>query len=322
MTKMSFRVSMTVRLACFAAMFCAVPATSHADLVNRVRNFSSTASGAATTSNRTFNGTGFENTSQVWDSSYAVSFGNGTLTWFTQNSGSQSFGWTSQIPMDAGGGNAYSLNPDRGDTATPFAGEISNPTAPWGTLQEVFGSKNLAYLLDGEDSSLSWNLDLYYQAGQGVYNDGNTSTMELLMLERGMNSKLGARAILLGGGYSDSIVLDFALSGTTGYSLNTLEIDNAQAVGGFGIDLNAFNLTTGQAVVGYQFFAKANWDLGAETTYNGPDFVGFVGAAPPVPLVPVPEPSTVVIGGAGLGILGLVQAARRRRRRFSDTLDE
>lgn len=309
---MNIRWCVAVTIAALAATLAGAPLTAQAGVVNRIRNFSSTAAGAATTSNRTFNGTGFENSTQVWDSSYAVSFGNGNLTWFTQNSGSQTFGWTSQIPIDAGSGNVYSLNPDRGDTATPFAGEISNPTAPWGTLQEVFGSKNLAYLLDGEDSSLSWNLDLYYPTAQGVYNDGDENTMELLMLERGMNSRLGARAILQGGGYSDGIVLDFALSGSAGYSLKTLEIGNAQQVGGFGIDLNAFNLAVGQPVIGFQFYARADWDLGGGTTFNGPDFVGFVGAAPPVPLVPVPEPATLGLAAAGIGLLGVLRAARKR----------
>jgi hypothetical protein len=311
---MSIRWFAAVTIATLAATLAGAPATAEAGVVNKVSNFSSTASGAATTSNRSFNGTGFENSTQVWDSSYAVSFGNGNLTWFTQSSGSQSFGWTSQIPIDAGSGNVYSLNPDRGDTATPFAGEISNPTAPWGTLQEVFGSRNLAYLLDGEDSSLSWNLDLYYPTEQGVYNDGDENTMELLMLERGMNSRLGARAILQGGGYSDGIVLDFAGSGSAGYSLKTLEIGSAQPVGGFGIDLNAFNLAFGQPVIGFQFYAKADWDLGGGTTYNGPDFVGFVGATPPVPLVPVPEPAAVGLAAAGIGLIGVLRAARKRSR--------
>jgi hypothetical protein len=287
------------------------PAT--AGLVNKVQNFSSTAAGAATTSNRTFNGTGFENTAQVWDASYAVAFGSGSLTWLNQNGTRQSFNWTAQIPMDAGSSNVYSLNPDRGDTATPFAGELSNPAAPSGTLQEVFGSRNLAYLLDGEDSSLSWNLDLYYQSGMGVMNDGDTSTMELLMLERGMNSRLGARAILPGGGYSDAIVLDFSLSGFAGYQLDTLEIGNAQNVGGFGIDLNAFNLAQYQPVVGFQFFAKANWDNAGGTSYNGPDFVGFVGSTPPVTIVP--EPATVGLSGIGACFLGLSAWARAARRR-------
>lgn len=287
--------------------------TAQAAITRPISGFSSLGTpGQPNTGNRTFVETGFEGTSFKFTTDNISKFADGKLK-FTSDNVTYQYGWTDVIPSDLGSGNVYPLNPDRGDTATPFAGE---PVG--GTLEEVFGSGNLAYLLDGE-SDVKWTLDLLFETGFGIVADGDDETIDLLMLERGGNSMVGVRAILADHTLSQDLIVNFRTSGTnygidgkggwTDYELNTTEIGGAQKVAGVGIDLSAFGLTTGAEVIGFQYFV--NRDTGV-LKFDGPDFLGFIATQELQEVNVVPEPSTLVL--ASLGSLCLAYRTGRRRR--------
>jgi hypothetical protein len=246
---------------------------------------------------RQFLSTGFTGSSVTFDQSNIGFFGDGTL-----RTGGNTYGWNDNVPRDLGSSNNNLLNPDRGDNATPFGGEASGSA----TLNEVFGQNNLGYLMDSEDTA-TWTLDLKYRNGGFITANGGVDP-ELLLMERGANSKLGVRAILENGQYSDSFILDFrttshGMAGETDYSINTLEIGSAQPVSAIGLGLTAFNLAAGTKVYGYQFFVNQN----SGVNFNGPDFIGFV-AARTAP-TPVPEPTSMAL--FGLSALGFFRRKRK-----------
>lgn len=314
-----FETSFLARVGCICLAFAVAVGSSEiaqAAITRPISGFVSAGTpGEATKGNRTFIETGFEGTSFKFTTDNISKFANGKLS-FTSNSVNYQYGWTDVIPSDLGSGNDYPLNPDRGDTATPFAGEPIG-----GTLEEVFGSGNLAYLLDGE-SDVQWTLDLLFESGFGIVADGDDQTMDLLMLERGANSMIGVRAILADHTLSQDLIVNFRTSGSnygiegkgglTDYSLDTTEISGAQRVAGVGIDLSAFGLSAGTQVIGFQYFVNRDTSL---LRFDGPDFLGFI-ATQEVEQFPevnaVPEPSTMVL--ASLGSLCLAYRTGRRRR--------
>jgi len=274
----------------------AAAAASQAGVTYAIKDFSSSA--LVENGDRTFVGTGFVGSSYTMDSSNTGFFGDGRLT-----IGSNSYGWNDSIPGDFGGGNDFALNPDRGDYATAYAGESNGQKS--GTLKEVFGQSNLGYLLDGE-SDVTWDLDLMYGNGSYIEVDGNSTSPELLMLERGRNSAMNVQAILANGALSNVFMLDFrssaGQSGAADYKLDTMEIGGEQQVGGIGLGLDAFGLHTGTRIYGYKFSVSGE----ADNPFDGPDFIGFVaGKTAPTP---VPEPAT-------MAVLGLGAAALLRRRK-------
>jgi PEP-CTERM motif len=276
----------------------AIPA-ANASFTYAIQDFHSSATVA--NGDRQFVSTKFAGSSYTMDQSNIGFFKDGTL-----NVSSHSYGWNDQIPGDFGGGNDFALNPDRGDNATHFAGESNHQKS--GTLKEVFGQSNLGYLLDGE-ANVTWSLDLKYGSGGYITYDGNTSSPELMMLERGKNSAINVQAILEGGALSNTFYLDFHSGhgqvGNSDYSIDTTEISGAQSVGGIGLGLNAFNLSVGTKILGYRFSVSGQ----PGNTFDGPDFIGFVaGKTAPTPGAPVPEPASMIA-------LGMGAAAMLRRRK-------
>lgn len=239
---------------------------------------------------RSLNSATFSGSSTVFGPASLTRFVDGKLT---NNSGT--YAWNAAIPRDmALGQDNYSGNPDRADSASPYALEAASQ----GTIAEIFSSGNLSWIIDGEDNG-SWTLDLLLPSGQYFANDNDPTTVEFAFLERGMNSDLGVRAIWTDGvnNYvSSGIVLLRTQQGAAGYTLDTLEINGAQQVGGWGIDISDLG-SVGGPIIGLQIYALPQ--------FNGPDLVAVMAAEP------VPEPATLF----GLaGALGLLVARRRARR--------
>jgi hypothetical protein len=208
-------------------------------------------------------------------------FNNGSLT---NNVGT--YGWNTPIPSDLSDAGAYSGNPDRADSATPFASEGAGA----GTLADVFGPfsggyKNMSYLIDGEDNG-AWTLDLFL-AGLVLSADADASTVELAIVERGLNSDISVRGIRADHSLTEAFLVTRGSFASAGWSLNSLEIGGAQAVGAVGLSLDA----SWTNLVGFRFEAASGM--------NGPDLVG-------VAVVPAP-------GSAALMGLGGLLAVRRRR---------
>jgi len=252
-------------------------------------NFHAVSSGLTST---TMHGGDRELTSLGFSSSSTVFTGANFLHWhsgsLTNNLGA--YGWNDAAARDMGSSNTISGNPDRADNATAFGGEGGGT----GTVAEVFGAfngyKNMSYLIDGEDDG-AWTLDLLLAPGLHLNADGNSNTVELAILERGGNSDLRIRGIRGDGSVTDAIMMLRGDAGAAGWTLDSLEIDNAQQVHGVGISLDQ----SWQNIVGFRFEAANGM--------NGPDLVavGVTGN-----LVPSPGALALLAASALVGL-------RRRR---------
>lgn len=264
-------------------IFASVSSASAATTFHKVS--SSSTSTVLHGGNRELTSLGFATSSDVWDGSNFLQWGDGSIT---NNIGT--YGWLDAISRDTGGTNAISGNPDRADSATAFGGEGGGT----GTLAEVFGGfggyKNMSWIIDGEDDG-SWTLDLMLASGQMLNADGDSNSVELAVLERGGNSDMRIRGIRGDGSTTNSIMMLRGDTGAAGWTLDTLEIDGAQQVHGAGISLDA----SWQGIVGFRFEAGPGM--------NGPDLVavGVTGN-----LVPAPGALALLAAGAIVGL-------RRRR---------
>jgi len=235
--------------------------------------------------NRELTSMGFASSPTVFTGANFLNFSGGSLT---NNMGT--FGWSAPIPRDVNGNNNHSGNPDRADSASAYTGE----GAGTGTLAEVFGPfgsgyKNLSYIIDGEDNG-AWHMDLLFATGQFLSADNDNSTIELAVLERGMNSDFNVYGIFAGGGLTAPVFVPRANVTSAGWTLDTLEISGAQHVGGIGLSLDS----SWTNLVGFR--------IQAQSAFNGPDIVAVATA------MPVPAP-----GAAALLSIGGLLVARRRR---------
>ncbi len=224
----------------------------------------------------------FAGSSTVMTGADFLRWNNGSLT---NNMGTH--GWTTPILRDMGDSGTYFGNPDRADTSTPYSLEGMNEA----TLSEVFGPfgsgyKNMSYLIDGEDTE-GWTLDLML-AGLTVSGDADTSTVELALLERGLNSDIRVRGIRADLSLTDPYLATRGNFASAGWTIDSLEIGGAQTVGGIGLSLDA----TWTNLIGFRFEAASGM--------NGPDLIG---------VAVIPAPGSV----AFLGMGGLLAARRRRR---------
>jgi len=267
-------------------------------------------SSGVTNGDRTFVSTKFVGSTTTLTSANINYFQDGTLSIPGASGGT--YGWNDVVKGDfLPGTDIYAVNPDRGDNSTPFANESTNPKGA--KLKDVFGGNNLSYMMDAEDTNVTWSLDLKYGTGKYITYDGNANSPELLLMERGHNSLLGVRAILANGTYSNSFVLNFNTSGTQAgvaaqaaladYTVNTTEITSNQQIGALGLSLSAFGLSAGTKVYGYQFYV----DEEHKNLWNGPDMVGFISGK----TAPVPEPATMAV--LGLGILPIIRRKRAQK---------
>ncbi|MDX9912283.1 MAG: exosortase-dependent surface protein XDP2 [Phycisphaerales bacterium] len=236
--------------------------------------------------NRELLSMGFVGTSDVFTGANFLTFKDGELV-----SPDGTFGWNDAIPRDMGGGNTHEANPDRADSASPFAGEGMST----GTLAEVFGPfgtgyKNMSWIIDGEGAHV-WSVDLRFGAGESITIDGDSSSVEVAILERGRNSDIDVYGVYADGSYTaNAVTMLHGDTGNMGWNLNTLEIGDNQPVVGVGLSLDEQWGT----IVGVRLVAR--------TSQGGPDIVA-VGT-----VFPVPTPGTLALAGFG----GLVSLRRKR----------
>lgn len=226
------------------------------------------------------------------------------------------FLWNADIPRDMNSSaGVYSGNPDRADASTPYPGEAFSVA----TLREVFGAnsiagsdpfQNLSYIIDGEavgtpfgPDQVYYQVDLLYGPGKFIVADADPNTIELTVLERGLNSQIRVFGLLEGGATTGSSLLLNFNTATALYQLNTIEIGGNQPVGGLGVSLETW---AGQKLVGFRLQYDANG-----VNMGGPDLVA-VGS-----VVAVPEPATWIQAGIGGSALLLGGLAGRRRRRLA-----
>jgi len=218
-------------------------------------------------------------------------------TWLNWNDGSlgygnnASFGWANPVPRDMNTSeHTYPGNPDRADKSTPYAGEAQKT----GTLKEVFGGNNISHIIDGEGKG--YKLDLYFEPGKIVQDDGDGDTVEFCLFERGWNSSIGVAGIYMDGNtlkYTSYIQLTPDDETYAGWKINTLEIEKEQKVVGAGLSVDMFGAP--HDYIGFSLLADKH--------SQGPDIVA-VRAQNNV----VPTPGAAAL----LGLAGLTATRRRR----------
>ncbi|MFH7025709.1 MAG: exosortase-dependent surface protein XDP2 [Heteroscytonema crispum UTEX LB 1556] len=183
---------------------------------------------------------------------------------------------------------------DKGDKATsPISvSGINNPTGT--EIAAFLGNKNLNNIIETEDTG-SFAINLFFDS---VIKADNLGVDNLLFWERGWNettkgnSDLGIRAIDDAGKLIGNFLkLDRKDQTFAGYSIDTMEIDNTQKVGSWGVNLEQLGVTS---LVGIQ--------VTTNSSYNGPDFKVMARQS-------VPEPGTLL----GLGVVTGLAFLRRRQ---------
>lgn len=247
--------------------------------------------GAATTlsaGDRSLGSLWFSGSATVLTAADFLRFDDGWL--YREQPGVALFGWNDPQPRDMStSGHVYSFNPDRADTASAFAGEVGGT----GTLAEVFGpgpggEKNMSWILDGEEVASRYYVDLLLGGGLQINDDGDATTVEVALLERGGNSDMNVYGILGYDPLGNAILtpVQFVSRSEMGpqlWTLDTLEIGGAQKVTGVGLSVGA----DWQNVIGIRVES-------AGTSFGGPDLVA-VGV--------VPEPGALTL--LALGLLAL-----------------
>jgi hypothetical protein len=187
------------------------------------------------------------------------------------------------------GGNSGAASADIGDNATTG---VKVEAASNADIATNLGTNNLNNIIDTEDSG-SFQIDLSF--GKTIDN--------LLVWERGMNSRLAIQALDAGGNLiGNKLKLgegNYAWN-YAGYDIDTKEIGGSQKVGSFGVSI-AEDLGVNAPISSLRFFSEAN--------FNGPDwkFVGTDSTRPDPE--EVPEPGLLL----GLGMLGSVMFLKRQR---------
>ncbi|MFE4108326.1 exosortase-dependent surface protein XDP2 [Almyronema epifaneia] len=184
------------------------------------------------------------------------------------------------------GGNTGAASADKGDEATTG---ISQEDANAAEIVTNLTTANLNNIVDTEDSG-SFQIDL----------DFARAIDNLLIWERGKNSDLGVQALDDNGNLIGNFFkVSRDLWTDAGFSIDTTEIGNAQAVGSFGLNI-AQDLGVSGPVSRIRF--------SSESGFNGPDWK-FVGTAAERESQSVPEPGLLL----GLGLLSTFLVSKRSR---------
>ncbi|OAB62800.1 PEP-CTERM sorting domain-containing protein [Leptolyngbya valderiana BDU 20041] len=193
------------------------------------------------------------------------------------------------------GGNTGAASADIGDNvvAGPNTG-MKKENLSEDELHVNLQNLNLNSIIDTEDNG-NFAIDLFF----------DKAVDNLLVWERGMNSKLGIQAIdrngNLIGRYLEVNSRNWQYAG---YDIDTQEIGGAQKVGARGISMAELGVED-QYITGFRFISQSD--------FNGPDWkiLGTdVTRGGEIPLETVPEPGTM----AGLLAIGGLLAASRRRK--------
>ncbi|MFP4008269.1 MAG: exosortase-dependent surface protein XDP2 [Spirulinaceae cyanobacterium] len=179
------------------------------------------------------------------------------------------------------GGNSGAASADIGDNATTGVKEEDLSEA---SLLTNLGNNNLNNIIDTEDSG-KFEIDLSF----------DKALDNILLWERGMNSKIGVQALDTAGNLIGNFLeLNSKNWDYAGYKLNTKEIGGTQKVGSLAVSLADLGLT--DAISSIRVTSKGS-------SYKGPDWK-LVGTA-----AAVPEPGAV----AGLVALGLLGTIAKRK---------
>jgi hypothetical protein len=182
--------------------------------------------------------------------------------------------------------NSYTLGPassDRGDLVSGSCARNEMPSAA--DIVSSLGNLNLNCIVDTEDNMGTSIIDVFF--------DPNKTVNTFFFFERGMNSNLQVQGIDANGG----LVGNFTIMGNvptpmkqwkpTGYSIDTMEINNSQRLGSYG-------LSSAVQLKGLRIMSQIG--------FNGPDFK--------VVATRVPEPATML----GLGAVSGTAVLLRRRK--------
>lgn len=180
------------------------------------------------------------------------------------------------------GSNTGAASADIGDNATTG---VKEEYLTESSLVTNLGNSNLNNIIDGEDKG-KFEIDLSF--GKAMDN--------ILLWERGMNSKIGVQALDTAGNLIGNFLeLNSNNWGYAGYDINTKEIGGTQKVGSIAVSLADLGLT--DAISSIRVTSKG-------AAYNGPDWKVMGTAAA------VPEPGAV--GGlVALGLLGTIVKRKR-----------
>lgn len=200
---------------------------------------------------------------------------------------------------EAGGynNNTGAASTDRGDKASkPGGREVSGLSNPTGEdVAAYLGNTNLNNIIDTEDGK-TMKINLFFN---NLIVGDNTGLDDVFFWERGRNSDLNIQAIDANGNLiGNSLKLERSGQDGAGFSLDTLEINENQAVGTWGVKLSQLGVTS---AAGIRVFS--DW------TNNGPDFKVIARQNGAI-LTKVPEPATLF----GLGLVaGSLVVSRRRK---------
>lgn len=184
-----------------------------------------------------------------------------------------------------GGSDTGGASADKGDLATVG---ISEENLTNEQVVEALGNPYLSSILDVEEAG-QFAIDLFF----------TEAADHVLLWERGGNSRVDVQAVDLEGNLVGNLLsLNSADWDFAGYRLDTLEIDEAQAVSSLGLSLAEFG-TTETAIAGIRLISRGE-------DYNGPD-LKVIGIAADDP-ESVPEPTALL----GLGLVaGLLTMGNR-----------
>ena len=273
---------MRAAIASFGLLTLLVPAVAESGLVTFGVD-SSTTSSTLFGGDRRLDQLGFVGSSSLFGTDSMQQWHDGVL-----RTNDTTFGWTDPMVPDARhDGPNWWVNPDRADASTLY------PIDDSGRLSDVFGPtaagwKNLSWILDGEGNR-AWTLDLLYGDHRWLEVDDDDSTVELALIERGLNSDFNVYGLHADGSTTEAVFVPRRDFTPTGWMLDTLEIGRAQSVGGIGLSLDS----SWSGIVGIR--------LESGRRFGGPDLVGVASS------IAVPGP-----GAAALLVLGVACPRRRR----------